>query len=72
MAVNDEVQRLTLRLSGEALDAIRKLAEKRGVTTTEVIRRAIGTELYFTEAQERGERILVEDRDHRVREVVLR
>lgn len=72
MEATSETQRLTLRLSGEAMEAIRKVADKRGLTTTEVIRRAIGTELFLTEAQERGERILLEDSHRRVREVVLR
>jgi predicted transcriptional regulator len=67
-----ELQRLTLRLSGDAMEAVRKIAQKRGLTTTEVIRRAIGTELFLSEAQERGERILLEDPQHRIREVVLR
>lgn len=72
MPTTPDAQRLTFHLSGEVLQAIRQLAERRGLTPAEVIRRAIGTELFFSEAQARGERILLEDRDRRLREVTLR
>lgn len=72
MPTTPDVQRLTLRLSGEVLEAIRKIAERRGLTTMEFVRRAIGTELFLNEALARGERILIEGRDGRVREIELR
>lgn len=67
-----EPERLTLRLSGEAAQAVRQIARDRSLSVNEVIRRAIGTELFFTEAQAKGERILLEDSDKRFREIVLR
>lgn len=72
MPTTPDVQRLTLRLSGEVLEAIRKIAERRGLTTMEFVRRAIGTELFLNEVLARGERILIEGRDGRVREIELR
>ena len=71
--MTDSATKLTLRLSPEARKTIEKLSiEMGGVTASEVIRRALGTELFLKEAQKRGERVLLEDDANRLREVVFR
>ena len=62
----------TLRLSPSAAKDVEKIAKELGITTTEVFRRALGTEMFFLETKERGERVLVENQDKEVREVVFR
>jgi len=54
------------------LDALRELAEWRDTTATEALRGSIATEHYIRAAAKRGARILVEETDGRVRELVFR
>ena len=68
-----EGSRLNLRLSHEARQAIDTIASKLGgVSAAEVIRRAVSTELFLILEQEQGSRILIEDKNNRVRQLVLR
>lgn len=68
-----ESNRLNLRLSPEARDAIQKIAAKfGGISAAEVVRRAIGTELFLLEEKDRGSKILIEDNRGNVRQLVLR
>lgn len=49
---------------------LRQLADRRGVSMTEVLRRAIGTEKFIDDALENGELILIEDTRGRLRQLV--
>jgi len=65
--------RLSLRLSPEARKTLEEIAALRGgVTLAEVVRRALGTELFLIKEQQEGARILIENRDKTVRQIVLR
>jgi hypothetical protein len=66
--------RITIRLTSQARTAVDRIAALLGgVSAADAIRRAIGTELYLLEEQERGARILIEHRDTEItRELVLR
>lgn len=70
----DEAEtKLTLRLSPEAREALETIARKRGgVSLAEAVRRAIGTELFLINEQERDSRILVEDKNKNIRQLILR
>ena len=69
----DTATKLTLRLTPEARRTIEKLsAEMGGVTASEVIRRALGTELFLKEAQRRGEKVLLVDGSIRLKDGVFR
>jgi predicted transcriptional regulator len=63
--------RLTIRLSGEAKRAVETIAKVRNAKISDVIRRAIGTELYLIEEQARGAKILIQDQEG-TRQLVLR
>jgi hypothetical protein len=68
-----EGTKLTLRLSPEARETIEKLSQELGgITASEVIRRALGTELFFVEEKKKGSKILLEDDSQRQREIVMR
>lgn len=70
---DQESGRLNLRLSPEAREAIQKIAAKfGGVSAAEVVRRAIGTELFLMEEKDKGSKILIEDKNGNVRQLVLR
>lgn len=64
-------ERLTLRLSPEARETLDWLAEARGVSLAEVVRRALGTEKFLVEMSQRRARVLVEVPGERTKELVL-
>jgi hypothetical protein len=68
---NGEQVKITLNLGAEVIAAVRGLAQKRGVTMTEVFREAISTEKYLDDAMTRGERVLIKN-GRQVREIVFR
>lgn len=68
----DKVIKMSVNLSADVVKALKELAEKRGTTMTEVLRRAIGTEKFIEKANEDGGKILLEDKKGRVRQLVFR
>ena len=68
-----EETKLTLRLSPEARSALETIARKRGgVSFAEAVRRAIGTELFLINEQDKDSRILIEDKNKNIRQLILR
>lgn len=63
--------RTTLNLPAEAVSALHELAEARNTTFTEVIRRALSLEKYVLEATRDGGRILIEDADKTLKQLVF-
>ena len=70
----DGPDRLSLRLTPEARKTLEDISHMRGgVPFAEVVRRALGTELFLLKEQEEGSRILVESPNRKtVRQIVLR
>lgn len=65
--------KITLRLSADAREALEWIAAKYGnITLAEAARRALGTERFFLEQKEKGSTILIEETSGRVKEVVFR
>lgn len=66
-------QRLTVNLSGEAAEFLEELAEERGISKTEVLRRALATEKFVWDTIREGRRLLVQDpQDNSTHELVFR
>lgn len=63
--------KLTVNLSQEVIDAVEELAERVGCTRTEVLRRAIGTHKYMMDEVRKGNKILIEDKQGKLREVIF-
>ncbi len=63
--------KLTVRFTGEALKTVRALANKRGISINEFMRRAVSTELFILEQIANGATILMEDRRGRVTQLVF-
>jgi len=63
---------LTLRLSQEISDQVNQVADECGISVQELIRRAIGTELFLLEEKKAHSRFYVESENGKVKEVVLR
>jgi cytidylate kinase len=63
---------LSANLSRPVANALKELAQRRGVSMTEMLRLAISHEKYFQDAVDRNEKVLLRDSDGSYREVILR
>ena len=61
----------TIALPEDAVAVLRELARERNVSFAEVIRRALAVEKYLSDARNSGNRILVEDREKLIQEIVI-
>jgi hypothetical protein len=61
----------TLSLPEDTVEAVRALAATRNITQGEVIRRAVALDQYLHEAAREGGRVLVEDPDKTLRQLVF-
>ena len=64
--------KVSFNLPQADVSVLREIAEQRSTTVTEALRGAIATEKFLREAAARGEKILLEGEDGRVRELVVR
>lgn len=53
-------QRVNVTLSNDALETLRQISERRGVTLSEVLRQAIGHEKFLTDEIRAGNRVIIE------------
>lgn len=61
----------TISLPEETVAALRELSEARNVSFAEVIRRAITMDKYLNDARKDGCRILLEDPEKVIKEIVI-
>jgi hypothetical protein len=66
-----QIEKVTVRLTGDAMRRVRALAAKNGISINEFMRRAVSTEAFVLEQLGSGSRIFVEDQNSRVKEVVF-
>jgi len=64
--------RFNVNFSEGAYRDLNTLAERRGKTMSEVLRDAIALERWFDETNREGNKVLVEQPDGRIREIVPR
>ena len=69
---DNSVIKMSVNLPARAVKVLKKLAQKRGCTMTEVLRQAIGTEKFIEDVNEAEGKVLVEDKRGRVRQLVFR
>lgn len=62
--------RFNVEFSPEARAMIEELARRQDTTRAEVLRRAIALEKWFTDTTDRNAKIIVEEPDGRVREIL--
>ncbi len=65
-------KKVTVNLPEEQINFLRKLAAKEHLTFTDVLRRSIRSEKFFTEQEDRGRKILVEEKGQKLREIERR
>lgn len=71
MSENPKVK-VSMNLLQSDVDALKRLASARGTTVTDIVRQAIAVEKYLFESQQKGEKVLIEDRDKQIRELVMK
>jgi hypothetical protein len=64
--------KVSVNLTADDVNTLRALAEKRGTTVTETLRRAIGMEKFVEEVTANGGALLVEEKDKTLRHVIIR
>jgi len=66
------VVRTTVNLHPDAVAALREIANDRATTVAEIIRRAIWMEKYVHDTQKNGGKILIQDADQTLKELLIR
>lgn len=66
------VVRTTVNLSEEAVMSLREMADARGIPIAEVIRRAISLQKFVDDISKSGGKVLIQDGEREVRELVIR
>jgi predicted DNA-binding ribbon-helix-helix protein len=61
----------TISLPEDAVAVLREIAQARNVSFAEVVRRALTMEKYLSDARNDGCRILIEDPDKLIKEIVI-
>lgn len=69
--IMEDMVKTSLTLSRDELDVLRKLAEEYGTSVAEVLRNAISAEAFLTDAVQSGGRVLLEDKDKSLKELVI-
>lgn len=63
-------KKVTVNLPEEQIEFLQGLAKKEHLTFTEVLRRSIKSEKFFTEQEIMGRKILIEEDGKRLREII--
>lgn len=66
------VKRISVTLAPDTVNRLKKLASDKGITFTEALRRAVGTEVYLQNEIQKGGKVLIQKSDNTLREVTFR
>jgi hypothetical protein len=69
--MSEPSRRATVTFSDESAAAADALTLRRGITLTELVRRAVSHEKFLDDAVQRGAKVLIQEPDGSVRELVL-
>lgn len=64
------IRKVTVNLPEEQVQFLQEIAQKESLSFTDVLRRAINSEKFFVQQESAGRKILIEESDQRIREVV--
>lgn len=62
----------SVNLPEETVDALREISEESGSSMAEVLRRAISTEKYLYDTVREGGKILIQDKNKNMKELLIR
>lgn len=65
-----DIKKATFNLPMDEIDSLKQLAESESKTVTEILRRAIKTELFISDCCRKGSKVLIETNERELREVV--
>jgi hypothetical protein len=65
-------KKVTVNLPADQVEFLQGVAKKNNLSFTDALRRAINSEKFFVEQETNGRKILVEDGNERMREVIRR
>ena len=72
MGAAPKTVKTSVNLPEESIEALREIASKTGSSMSDVIRQAISTEKFLRNEAEQGNRILIQDKDKNVKEIIIR
>jgi hypothetical protein len=64
------VKKVTVNLPEDQVKFLQELAASEHITFTDALRRSINAEKFFVEQTKQGRKVLIEERDHKLREVI--
>ena len=67
-----KIVKVSLNLSADVVHIVKELAETRGSTMTAVFRRALENEKFFDDVVKDGGKVLIENRQGKLKQVVFR
>ncbi len=67
-----EVYKTSVNLSAETVKALEQLSKARGKSMAQIIREAIATEKFLHDTVAAGKKVLIEDTDKSLRELLIR
>jgi hypothetical protein len=62
--------KISANLPAATIEQLKKIAEQQGITMTEALRQAISTKSFLNEQSAKGAKILVEEKDKSLKQVV--
>jgi hypothetical protein len=62
--------KISANLPKSSIDQLKSIAQQQGITMTEALRQAISTKGFLNEQSAKGAKILVEDKDKSLKQVV--
>lgn len=66
-----DITKATFNLPRHELDALRQLADRRSISVTQALRQALVTELYIQSLADHGSKLLVQDPEGSIQELVF-
>lgn len=70
--MSSPIYKTSINLPTDAVETLKKLAAKRGSTMADVIRQAISTEKFLEETVSTGGKVLIEEKDKSIRQLLIR
>lgn len=70
--MSDDIVKISANLPKDTIDQLKWLAQERGTTMTEVIRRAVSHEAFFHDFTAKDGKILTEDRTGAMKQIIIK
>jgi hypothetical protein len=67
-----KIYKTSVNLPQESVDALKEIAQQKGMTLSEALRQAISTEKFFQDTQSQGGKILTQLPDGSIRQILKR